>query len=128
MDSTLWIVLIVVVVICIILAIVGFLMLVFTLVPAVHQLRSTLVEVEKTTSQTRDLVANLKSVSGKIDQDLDKVDAILDSSRETVDVVKHSLKFVNKNLLKQSVGLMALIPAIKFGWNLVQKYKGGKDV
>lgn len=111
-----------------VLGLVGFLVLVFTLVPAINQLRSTLVEVEKTTAQTRDLVANLKSVSGKIDTDLDKVDNILDSTQETVEVVKQSFKFVNKNLLKHSAGLLALIPALKLGWNLVKKYKGGKDV
>lgn len=111
-----------------VLGLVGFLVLVFTLVPAINQLRSTLVEVEKTTAQTRDLVVNLKSVSGKVDADLDKVETILDTTQETVQAVKQSFKFVNKNLLKQSAGILALIPAIKLGWNLVKKYKGGKDV
>jgi hypothetical protein len=62
-------------------------------------------------------------MGGKVNRDIDKVDKILDSTNETVEVVKQSLKFVNKNVLKQSAGLLALIPAIKFGWNLVKKFK-----
>jgi hypothetical protein len=51
------------------------------------------------------------------------VDAVLDSTKETVDVVKNSLKFVNTKVLKQSAGLLALVPAIKFGWDFIKKFK-----
>jgi hypothetical protein len=68
----------------------------------------------------------LKILSEKVDQDLEKVDAVLDSSKETVEVVADSLKYININILKRSAGLLAFIPAIKFGWNLVKKIKGGK--
>jgi len=102
---------------------VGFLMLVLTLVPAINQLKSLLKDLEKTSSETRDLVANLKDVSGKVNRDIEKVDTILDSTKEIVEVVKKSLKFIDKNVLKKSAGLLALIPAIKFGWNLVRKFK-----
>jgi len=122
------VVIVVVAVVLAVLALVGFLMLVFTLVPAVNQMKSLMVDVEKTSSRTRDLLADLQSVSGKVDRDLDKIDEILESSKETVNTVKHSLEFVNKNVIRSSAGLLALIPAIKFGWDLVKKFKGGKNV
>ncbi len=105
---------------------VGFLVLVLTLVPAINQLKSLLTDLEKTSSQFRDLAIRLKILSEKVDQDLEKVDAVLDSSKETVEVVTDSLKYININILKRSAGLLAFIPAIKFGWNLVKKIKGGK--
>jgi predicted PurR-regulated permease PerM len=105
---------------------VGFLVLVLTLVPAINQLKSLLADLERTSSQFRDLTIRLKILSEKVDQDLDKVDAVLDSSKETVEVVSDSLKYININILKKSAGLLAFIPAIKFGWNLVKKIKGGK--
>lgn len=105
---------------------VGFLVLVLTLVPALNQLKSLLADLERTSSQFRDLTIRLKILSEKVDQDLDKVDAVLDSSKETVEVVSDSLKYININILKKSAGLLAFIPAIKFGWNLVKKLKGGK--
>ncbi len=102
---------------------VGFLVVVLSLVPALNQLKSLLTDMEKTSSEARDLTVKLQEVSTKVNNDLDKVDAVLDSSKETVEAVKHSFKFVNKNLLKQSAGLLALIPAIKFGWDLIKKYR-----
>lgn len=105
---------------------VGFLVLVLTLVPAINQLKSLLTDLERTSGQFRDLAIRLKILSEKVDQDLGKVDAVLDSSKETVEVVTDSLKYININILKRSAGLLAFIPAIKFGWNLVKKLKGGK--
>lgn len=108
---------------------VGFLLLVLTLIPAINQLKSLLKDLEKTSSETRDLLGKLKEVTGNVNRDIEKVDNILDSTKETMDVVKKSLKFINTNVLKQSAGLLALIPAIKFGWNLVRKFKKeDKDV
>jgi predicted PurR-regulated permease PerM len=125
MDST---TMIIIFIVALILS-VGFLMLVLTLVPAINQLKSLLVDLEKTSREVRDLTAKIKVVSEKVDKDVEKVDAILDASKETVEVVSNSLKFINKNVLKKSAGFLAFIPAIKFGWNLVKKfkYKGGKN-
>lgn len=109
---------------------VGFLLLVISLVPTITQLKSLLGDLEKTSTEARDLVVKLKDVSTKVDQDVEKFDAILDSSKEAVENVSNSLKFVNKKILKQSAPFLALIPAIKMGWDLVKKIKakgGNKD-
>jgi predicted PurR-regulated permease PerM len=129
MNSTVYILIIIVAIIFLVALIVsvGFLLLVFRMVPAIDQFKSLMTEVEKTTSDARDLTASLKQASEKVNKDLDKVDELLDSTKESVEVVKHSLRFVNKNFLKHSAGLLALIPAIKFGWNLVKKYRGDKN-
>lgn len=108
---------------------VGFLLLVISLVPTINQLKSLLVDMEKTSAKIRDLVEKLKEISLKIDQDVDKFDSLLDSSRETVEHVSNSIKFVNKRFLTHSAGFFALIPAFKLGWSLVKKIlakKGGK--
>jgi predicted PurR-regulated permease PerM len=119
MNSTLWVIIFIVALIMS----VGFLLLILTLIPTLNQLKSLLVDLEKTSTEARDLAANLNEVSGKVNTDLDKVDAVLDSTKETVDVVKNSLKFVNTKVLKQSAGLLALVPAIKFGWDFIKKFK-----
>lgn len=80
-------------------------------------------ELERTSTEVRQAAINLKTITGKIDRDLDKVDILLDSTTETVETVKESLQFVNMKILKQSAGLLAMIPAFKFGWKLIKKIR-----
>ncbi|MCP5103435.1 MAG: DUF948 domain-containing protein [bacterium] len=122
MDSTITVIIFIVALIFS----VGFLMLVLSLVPAINQLKTLLTDMEKSSREFRDLTVKLQTLSEKVDRDVEKVDAILESSKETVEVVSDSLKFVNKNVLKKSAGLLAFVPAIKLGWDLVKKFKGGK--
>jgi len=77
----------------------------------------------KTPIEFRELTSQLKLLSNRVDSDLEKVDFILDSTKETMGTVKESLKFININVLKQAAGIFALLPAIKFGWNLIRKIK-----
>lgn len=105
---------------------VGFLLLVFTLIPAINQLKYFLIDLEKTSTEFRGLSIKLKEVADKVDHDVEKVDSILDNSQEAMKNISSTLKFFNKNVFKQSAGLFALIPAIKLGWKLVKKHKGGK--
>lgn len=118
-------VLVVIIVVAIILS-VGFLLLVFSLVPAINELKYLLSDLQKTSVEARDLVVKLKEVGDKVNQDIEKVDSILDTSKDTVEAASKSLKYLNKNVLKQSAGIFALLPAMKLGWNLVRKIKGGK--
>lgn len=97
--------------------------LVFALVPAIIQLRLLLKDLERTSAEARDLASQLKSVSGKVDNDIEKFDRILDSTQETVSTVKQSLKFLNKNVLKQTAGVVGLVSAIRLGWSFVKKLK-----
>jgi predicted PurR-regulated permease PerM len=105
---------------------VGFLMLVLSLVPAINQLKSLLTDLEKTSVEARNLTIQLKAVSEKVDKDVEKFDAILDASKETMETVSSSVKLINKSVIKKSAGFLAFLPAIKFGWDLVKKIKGGK--
>jgi len=41
-------------------------------------------------------------------------------------VVSKTLSLVNKNVLRKSASALAVIPAIRFGWNMVRKMKGGR--
>jgi predicted PurR-regulated permease PerM len=122
MDSTL---LIVIIIVAIILS-VGFLLLIFSLVPAINELKFLLRDLQKTSAEARELVNKLKEVSDKVNQDIEKVDSILDTSRETIETASKSLKFLNKNVLKHSAGILTLLPAARFGWSVVKKMKGGK--
>ncbi len=106
---------------------VGFLLVVISLVPALNQLKSLLADLEKTSYEARKLTIKLQDVSEKVDDDLAKINSIIDTTRESVGSVSNSLKFLNKNLLKQSAGLLAFIPALKLGWKFVKKRKGGKN-
>ncbi len=102
---------------------VGFLMLVLTLVPAINQLKSLLKDLEKTSGEARDLAMQLKSLSGKVEKDIEKFDQVLDSTKETMGTVKESLSFINRNVLRQTAGVFGLVTAIRFGWNLIKKFK-----
>ncbi len=106
---------------------VGFLLVVISLVPALNQLKSLLSDLEKTSYEARKLTIKLHDVSEKVDEDLTKINSIIDTTRESVGSVSNSLKFLNKNLLKQSAGVLAFFPALKLGWKFMKKRKGGKN-
>lgn len=104
----------------------GFLLLVVTLVPAIQQFKSLLVDLEKTSLEVRDLARELKRVSAMAEDRLEKVDGVLAQSRRTVENAGDALQFISQNVLRRSAGLLAFLPAIKMGWSLVKKIKGGR--
>jgi len=104
----------------------GFLLLVFALIPTIQQFRSTLLDVEKTSLELRDLAREMKKVSVMTQERLGKVDLVLNQSKQAVENAGDVLHFISQNVLRRSAGLLALLPAIKIGWNLVKKIKGGK--
>ncbi len=104
----------------------GFLLLVLTLIPAINQLRLLLADMERTSGEIRDLARQLNKVGTLAEERLEHLDGVLASSKRTVDHVGDTLKFVNQNILKRSAGFFALLPAIRLGWKLVKKIKGGK--
>jgi uncharacterized protein YoxC len=103
----------------------GFLLLVLTLVPTIQQLKSTLLDLEKTSFEVRDLARELKRVSAMAEERLEKVDRVLDQSKRTVETAGEALHFISQNVLRRSAGLLAFLPAVKIGWNLIKKIKGG---
>jgi predicted PurR-regulated permease PerM len=104
----------------------GFLLLVITLIPAIQQFRSLLIDLEKTSMEVRDLAREAKRLSGIVEERLEKADMVLGQAKRTVENAGDVLQFVSQNVLRRSVGLLAFLPAIKMGWNLVKKIKGGK--
>jgi len=103
----------------------GFLLLVLTLIPAIQQLKSMLFDMEKTSIEVRDLARELKRVSVMAEERLEKIDTVLAQSKRTVENAGEALQFINQNVLRRSAGLLAFLPAIKIGWNLIRKIKGG---
>ena len=103
----------------------GFLLLVFTLIPAIQQFKSLMLDLEKTSIEVRDLAREMKRIGVMAEDRLEKVDVVLAQSKRTVESAGDALQFISQNVLKRSVGLLAFLPAIKMGWNLVKKIKGG---
>ena len=103
----------------------GFLLLVITLIPAIQQFKSMLLDMEKTSIEVRDLVRELKRVGVMAEERLEKVDLVLAQSKRTMENAGDALHFISQNVFKRSAGLLAFLPAIKMGWNLVRKIKGG---
>lgn len=104
----------------------GFLLLVVTLVPAIQQFKSLMIDLEKTSIEARDLARETKRLIAVAEDRLDKVDSVLSQSKRAVEHVGDTLSFINHNVLRRSAGLLAFLPAVKMGWNLVKKFKGGK--
>jgi hypothetical protein len=104
----------------------GFLLLVITLIPAIQQFKALMADMEKTSLEVRDLAREAKRLGAIAEDRLEKVDTILAHSRRTVENAGDTLQFINHNVLRRSASLLAFLPAIKMGWNLVKKIKGGK--
>jgi len=104
----------------------GFSILVLTLVPAISQLKSLLADLEKTSFEIRELSREFRKLSTSVEEKLDKADVVLDVSKRTVENAGEALHFLNQNLFSRSASLFALVPAIRFGWKMVKKIRGGK--
>ena len=104
----------------------GFLLLVITLVPAIQQFKSLMADMEKTSLEVRDLAREAKRLGSIAEDRLDMVDTVLAQSRRAAENAGDALHFINQNVLRRSAGLLAFLPAIRLGWNLVKKIKGGK--
>ena len=104
----------------------GFLLLVITLVPAIQQFRSLLLDLEKTSLEVRDLAREAKRLGVMAEDRLEKVDLVLSQSKRTVESAGAALHFINHNVLRRSAGWLAFLPAVKIGWNLVKRIRGGK--
>ncbi len=104
----------------------GFLLLVITLVPAIQQFKALMADLEKTSLEVRDLAREAKRLSSIAEDRLEKVDMVLSQSKRTVEHAGDALQFISQNVLRRSVGLLAFLPAIRMGWNLVKKIKGGR--
>ncbi len=105
----------------------GILILMIFSIPVIMRLRSLLADLEKTSTEARELVSRLKSLSEKVEKDVERVDAVLDASKDTIQAVSGAVKKIDKSVFAKSAGFFALIPAIKLGWDLVKKIKGGKQ-
>jgi len=103
----------------------GFLLLVLTLIPAIQQFKFMALDLEKTSVEVRDLTRELKRVSAMAEDRLEKVDLVLAQSSRTVENAGDALQFISQNVFRRSAGLLAFLPAIKIGWNLIRKIKGG---
>jgi len=104
----------------------GFLLLVITLVPAIQQFKALMADLEKTSMEVRDLAREARRLSGIAEERLEKVDMVLSQSKRTVEHAGDALQFISQNVLRRSVGLLAFLPAVRMGWNLVKKIKGGR--
>jgi predicted PurR-regulated permease PerM len=104
----------------------GFLLLVITLVPAIQQFKALMADLEKTSLEVRDLAREAKRLSGMAEERLEKIDVVLSQSKRAVENAGDTLHFINHNLLRRSAGLLAFLPAVKMGWSLVKKIKGGR--
>ncbi|HNX96209.1 MAG TPA: DUF948 domain-containing protein [Candidatus Aminicenantes bacterium] len=104
---------------------VGFLLLVLTLIPAIQQLRSALLDIEKTSAEVRDLAREWKRMGLLVEDRMEKVDAVLENTRRVTEGTAQTMHFINHNVLQRTAGIFAFLPAIKMGWNLVKKIKGG---
>jgi predicted PurR-regulated permease PerM len=105
---------------------VGFLLLVISMVPAIQQFKSLMADLEKTSLEMRDLAREARRLGGIVEDRLEKVDMVLAQSRKAAENAGDAMQFINRNVLRRSAGLLAFLPAVRMGWKLVKKIKGGK--
>jgi len=112
--------------ICAVAATLAFILLAAYLLPVFLKLRDLMVELQSTATEVRHLAISLQKTSERVNDDLERVDELLNTSRDAVVTVSNTVKKVNGLFVAQSAGLFALLPAIRLGWKLIKKLKGGR--
>ncbi len=94
-----------VIIVCAILATVGFLVLVSALIPTLLQLRSLFADLQKTSAEMRSLAGTYGKIGSNVEDKLDKLDRTIDSAQR----------------LTSNLGA-----AIKAGFAVISSIKGGE--
>jgi predicted PurR-regulated permease PerM len=112
--------------ICAVAVTLAFILLVAYLLPVLLKFRDLMVEIQSTASEVRHLAISLQKTNERVHDDLERVDSLLATSRETLATVSTVVQTFSGALMKHSVGFFALLPAIRLGWSLVKRIKGGR--
>lgn len=103
----------------------GFTVLVIAVVSALSRLKVLFVQVEKMSAEITDLAKEIKNISVRVEDKLDRIDTVIESSKKAVTIAGDIISFVSTNVLTKAAGITALLPAIKLGWKLIKDMKGG---
>ena len=104
----------------------GFLALVIVLVPAIRELTALLADLQKTSTEVRDLAEQMKYISTNVEGKLEGIDHIMTNSRSIASNVTRVLGAFNNNMATKSEWL-ALIPALLLGYKAVTTLKRRKN-
>jgi len=102
----------------------GFIVLAISIVSTLNRLKVLFVKVEKMSSEITGLTEEIKKISMNVEDKLNRIDAVMESSKKAVKVVREIAAFASNSVLSKATGILALLPAIKFGWKLVNDIKG----
>ena len=103
----------------------GFIILVIAVVSALKRLKVLFIQMEKTSVEITDLAKDIKNISVRVEDKLDQIDSVIESSKKAVKMAGDIASFVNTNVLTKVAGIMGLLPAIKQGWQMIKNIKGG---
>ena len=104
----------------------GFLALIIVLVPAIREMKTFFIDMQKTSVEVRELAEEMKKISANVEGKLDGFDSVLTNSQKIVSNVGKAYTMLNSSVLK-NVEWLALIPAIIMGWKAVSGLKRRKD-
>jgi hypothetical protein len=103
----------------------GFTVLVIAVVSALSRMKLLFIQAEKMSVEITDLAKEIKNISSRVEDKLDRVDSVIESSRKALNVAGNIASFISTNVFTKAAGIMGLLPAIKLGWQLIKDIKGG---
>ncbi|MFH0976842.1 MAG: hypothetical protein V1874_13745 [Spirochaetota bacterium] len=103
----------------------GFIVLVIAVVSALSRMKVLCVQAEKMSVEITDLAKEIKNISVRVEDKLDQVDNVIESSKKAVKIAGDIASFVSTNVFTKVAGIISLLPAIKQGWQQIKDMKGG---
>ena len=98
----------------------GFLAIVIVLVPAIRELTALLADLQKTSTEIRELAEQAKTISSNVEGKLEGVDSFMASTRTIATGVNRALRAANIDIAGRP-GLLALIPALIMGYKAISR-------
>lgn len=88
------------------------------------QLRRTAREGERTLMEIRELAEGLKSIERKIDERIDDVGVLLESSKKTVSAISEIAMFLTTKMIRPASRFWPILfPIFRMGWRFLKKKK-----
>jgi hypothetical protein len=102
----------------------GFLALIIVLIPALRELKNLFVDLQKTSTEARELMVEARKISENVEGKLEGIDGLMANAQKITSSVGRAASLLNNPAIRQFEWLAALIPAVLLGWKAVSKIRG----
>jgi hypothetical protein len=105
---------------------IGFPVLVIATILLFSKIKNLLDQAEKMSVEITGLIIEIRKITENIEEKFSKISGVFNTSRSVIRLISTAARFGGRATMTKTAGILALVPAFKFGWKQIKKLIGGK--